>query len=346
MKNLINFLIVLRCKLKVVLSSVIIINDMIDYFGDCKASCAVDSHKSSQHLIINVLYKALKLFQIIENMKGGKTKSKKEILEDLNEDNSKLDANLRDIYIRFNDLAEQASNASSNSKQNVFAYIDSSIFLQHPDEQSKIRAQLIKRMEAIQSPYPLQMLGETLREEYIHAISNQSSPSIIKGKLCSFYKRKLLNLQSKQHIIKRRWIYFSLNDALFEKHSFMLHHEQGRIQKELDITMERIRRLSMEDDLENPCRPVSVNNQNLPLYIKQEDFIESSNIRRDDIEVYLRYHAYYDSVSDKITNFCTHIQWITYTDRYALLENSRKYMYELRAEYLKKQRYIYYLAIN
>ena len=98
-------------------------------------------------------------------------------------------------------------------------------------------------------------MADELHKAHLDAISDRSSPSIVREELANYFKRRQYKLQHKRHKLLLRWAHHCLTSDIVDRVSLRFNPAFAKIQFELENCVKRFQRLDGDDHFSSPNRP-------------------------------------------------------------------------------------------
>jgi hypothetical protein len=178
-------------------------------------------------------------------------------------------------------------------------------------------------------------LAQELQDNLREVVADRSDPREMRTVLEQYFFRKQHQLKHKKYKLMLRWAHHATTSRSMDHLSQEATFRSGKLQQELDNTIERHQRLSQDDDYSiamNPdLRPSSKSKKgDSTLYVEIKDLPAQSVIRQDDIEVYLRHTCYNLKINKHMNKVLSGLKWLPMTQRFEIFDEMVKRYFETR----------------
>ena len=134
----------------------------------------------------------------------------------------------------------------------VFYIRPETIFLEDPRIQNAFRNDFMKQISTPPAPEPFTIMADDVHKAMLEDCQDKSMPTVVRGEMVKFYKRRQYRLQHKRYKYLQRWAHFALTSELVDKVSLKFSPNYSKIQFELENAIKRHQRLEGEDHFATP----------------------------------------------------------------------------------------------
>lgn len=113
----------------------------------------------------------------------------------------------------------------------------------------------------------------------------------------------------------------------------------GKLELNLDQTMDRLERLSQEDFFDTTSsqnKPSARDSHGNSQFVENFDIAPQSLIREDDVEVYIRGVVYKNKVSRVVNKFIQRIKWLPLNKKTEVFESAVVGYFEIKDENIRR----------
>ena len=138
--------------------------------------------------------------------------------------------------------------------------------LEDPVKQRDYRDKLITNIKSVPQLSQPTLMANDLQKSRIEAIADRSDPTELRKILANYFERKKYGLQHKKYKLLSRWAHHAIKTRNIEKIAQQATFRFSKLQQEIDNSIKRAQRLSVDDDyklgLDPDNRPTSTAKNN------------------------------------------------------------------------------------
>ena len=169
-------------------------------------------------------------------------------------------------------------------KTKVFYFKPESFMMEEPDKQRQFRDKLITQIKGVPSLSQPKLMADDLQASRVESVSDRSDPREMRKILATYFERKQYGLQHKKYKLLSRWAHHAIRTRNIEMIGQQATFRCSKLQWEIDNSIKRAQRLSVDDDytlgLHPELRPTSKAKKNEgTLYVEIKDLPAQSCIR-------------------------------------------------------------------